>query len=152
MQHTQYNVGKYARLTKDASWQNYGTEEKTMPAGTIFKVESWRPEGFNVVDMYGNYFFLFREYVETAQVIRPSDTIFYIKQKECYGCVSAYVVEATIVEFWGKGVSVWGERNLREYVHLEDVFFTKREALEELVSQAERLYRDAQAELAELKD
>ena len=149
MQHKEYNVGKYARITEDAKWTNYNTPTATLPAGSIVRITSWRPEGFNVEDMNGDYFFLFKEYVETAQIIFPSDTVFFIKQREGYGCVSAYVVKATIAEFCGNRVSVWGERNLREYVPLQDLFFSKSEALEDLVSQSERLLKDVQAELEE---
>lgn len=71
MNHTQDMTGKIARITEPARWTNYGTPEETLPAGTVVFIESWRPEGFNVkVAGTNNYFFLFKEYVKTAQEIR----------------------------------------------------------------------------------
>ena len=82
MQHTQDNVGKLARITEDAKWTNYNTPTATLPAGSIVRIESWRPEGFNVrVEKSnsdrianGEYFFIFKEYVKTAQEMRRPET------------------------------------------------------------------------------
>ncbi|MDD6338336.1 MAG: hypothetical protein PUC15_08160 [Lentisphaeria bacterium] len=74
MNHTQDMTGKIARITEPARWTNYGTPEETLPAGTVVFIESWRPEGFNVrVARTNKYFFLFKEYVKTAQEIRTPD-------------------------------------------------------------------------------
>lgn len=82
MQHKEYNVGKYARITEDAKWTNYNTPTATLPAGSIVRITSWRPEGFNVVVeksnsdriANGEYFFIFKEYVKTAQEMRRPET------------------------------------------------------------------------------
>ena len=49
MEHTQDKTGTLARLTQDAKWTNYNTPTATLPAGSIVRIESWRPEGFNVI-------------------------------------------------------------------------------------------------------
>ena len=82
MNHTQDNTGKLARITENARWTNYNTEEQTLPAGSIVRIESWRPEGFNVIVeesksdriANGEYFFIFKEYVKTAQEMRRPET------------------------------------------------------------------------------
>ena len=83
--------------------------------------------------------------------LEPGDTVFYIKQRERIGCVSAYVVEATFHEYHGQtAVIVWGDRGQKEYVENEDLFFSRMEATQELFSQSERLYKDVKAELEAL--
>lgn len=82
MQHTQDKIGKLARITEDAKWTNYNTPTATLPAGSIVRITSWRPEGFNVVVeksnsdriANGEYFFIFKEYVKTAQEMRRPET------------------------------------------------------------------------------
>ena len=82
MEHTQDKTGTLARLTQDAKWTNYNQPTATLPAGSIVRIESWRPEGFNVVveksnsDRIenGSYFFIFKEYVKTAQEMRRPET------------------------------------------------------------------------------
>ena len=70
MEHTQDKTGTLARTTEDAKWTNYNTPTATLPAGTVVFIESWRPEGFNVrVAGTREYFFLFKQYVKTAQEI-----------------------------------------------------------------------------------
>lgn len=153
MEHTQDKTGTLARITEDAKWTNYNTPTATLPAGTLVFIESWRPEGFNVkVAGTGEYFFLFKEYVRTAQEIKKGDTVFYIKQRAKTGCVSAYVVEAVLKETNRNISTVRGERNLLEAVYTEDFFPTRRAALEDLVSQAERLLNDVKAELEALEE
>ena len=74
MEHTQDKTGKLARTTEDAKWTNYNTPTATLPAGTVVFIESWRPEGFNVrVAGTNEYFFLFKQYVRTAQEIFMPD-------------------------------------------------------------------------------
>lgn len=71
MKHSMENTGKLARITEPARWKNFGTPEETLPAGTILHLESWRPEGFNArIAGTQKYFFLFKEYVATAQEIK----------------------------------------------------------------------------------
>ncbi len=74
MEHTQDKIGSLARITEPARWKNFGTPEETLPAGTVVFIESWRPEGFNVkVAGTGKYFFIFKQYVRTAQEMRRPD-------------------------------------------------------------------------------
>ena len=94
MEHTQDMIGKIARITEPARWRNYGTPEETLPAGTVVFIESWRPEGFNVkVAGTGKYFFIFKQYVKTAQEIHQPTSAevqkiaeelaaFWMKQRE----------------------------------------------------------------------
>ena len=84
--------------------------------------------------------------------MKKGDTVFYIKQRQKTGCVSAYVVEAVIEESNRNISTVRGERNQLEAVYTEDFFPTRRAALEDLVSQAERLLNDVKAELEALDE
>lgn len=152
MEHTHENVGKYAMLTEDAKWTNYGTPTATLPAGTVVRFIAWKPEGFDAEIVGGGYFFIFKSKVETARQIDSGDTIFFIRQDENVNCVSAYVASGTVAEFNPPGLVIWNERHLRDFVRTEDIFFSRRAALEELVRQSERLLNDVKAELENLDE
>jgi hypothetical protein len=67
--HGKFTVGQSVKLGCEASWTNYGTPRKALPAGTILKLESWRPEGFTTRKENGDSFFLFEKYLVNAEII-----------------------------------------------------------------------------------
>lgn len=84
--------------------------------------------------------------------LKPGDKVFYIKQREQIGCVSAYVVEATFDEYYSQTECIVWDRGQQEYVKNEDLFFSRMEATQELFSQSERLFKDVKAELEAIKE
>ena len=68
--HGKFTVGQTVKLGGEASWTNYGTPRKTLPAGTILKLESWRPEGFTARKENGDSFFVFEKYLVNAEIIK----------------------------------------------------------------------------------
>lgn len=83
--------------------------------------------------------------------MKRDETRFFITQRKGHGCVSAYVEEAVVVKPNLNITEVVTKRNETEFVYTEDLFSTRKEALEELVSQAERLLKDVKAELEALE-
>ena len=79
MNNTLFHPGTLIRLTATARWRNYGDPEpRTMPTGATMRLESWRPEGWQAVEIVeqpdgqfivGGFFFLFNRYLQTAEVI-----------------------------------------------------------------------------------
>lgn len=70
MEHKQGLDGRWVRLTQDARWRNFGeANARIAPEGTVLRLESWRPEGYNATTEAGEHFFLFAEYLTTAEEV-----------------------------------------------------------------------------------
>lgn len=72
--HGNYESGQTVKFTKEISWTNYGTPRKTLPAGTQLTLGSWRPEGFTAQTENGEWFFVFKEYLADAIIIKKESS------------------------------------------------------------------------------
>ena len=78
MNDTTFRPGTLIRLTAPARWKNYGAPPDTMPPGSTLRLECWRPEGWQAVEIaeqrdghfiVGRFFFLTHRHLQTAEVI-----------------------------------------------------------------------------------
>ena len=62
--------GSFIVLSEKARWKNYGIPTKELKAGTILRLESWRPEGYYATTVSGGeQFFLFKKYIESGSPV-----------------------------------------------------------------------------------
>ena len=59
--------GTLVMITEEAGWVNFGEDRESLPSGTVLRLESWRPEGYNAtISETGEHFFLFKKYIESG--------------------------------------------------------------------------------------
>lgn len=62
--------GSFIMLSKKARWNNYEVPTEELKAGTILRLESWRPEGYYATTVSdGKQFFLFKKYIESGSPV-----------------------------------------------------------------------------------
>lgn len=69
--------GTLVMITEEAGWVNFGESRESLPAGTILRLESWRPEGYNAtIAETGEHFFLFKKYIESGYKVNEGSKAF----------------------------------------------------------------------------
>lgn len=69
--------GTLVMITEEAGWVNFGEVRESLPAGTVLRLESWRPEGYNaIIPETGEHFFLFKKYIESGYEVKGGSESF----------------------------------------------------------------------------
>lgn len=69
--------GTLVMITEEARWVNFGVVGESLPAGTVLRLESWRPEGYNAtIAETGEHFFLFKKYIESGYKVKEGSEAF----------------------------------------------------------------------------
>ena len=62
--------GSFIMLSEKVRWKNYAVPTEELKAGTILRLESWRPEGYYATTVSdGEQFFLFKKYIESGSPV-----------------------------------------------------------------------------------
>ena len=63
--------GTLVMITEEAGWVNFGDARESLPSGTVLRLESWRPEGYNAtIAETGEHSFLFKKYIESGYRVK----------------------------------------------------------------------------------
>lgn len=69
--------GTLVMITEEAGWVNFGEDRESLPPGTVLRLESWRPEGYNAtIAETGEHFFLFKKYIESGYKVKEGSEAF----------------------------------------------------------------------------